>query len=60
MKHGHCPEGCEHPQPITADGNPRSPPGAITGRQYCGRCWVKFDELVEMEPCTPETCPGET
>ena len=44
--HAHCPDGCEHPQPLlTAD-----------GRLLCGRCLFKYGEEVEMVPCVPETC----
>jgi hypothetical protein len=47
--HYHCPYECEHPQPLrTAD-----------GRYLCGRCWVLDDEQVDMQLCTPETCPNE-
>lgn len=56
MSHSHCPLGCDHPQPITADENPKLPPGAIPGREYCGRCWVQDSLLSEMVPCTMETC----
>ena len=42
--HGHCPHGCEHPEPF-----------GLGRLLYCGRCEA-YGELVEMEPCTPETC----
>ena len=45
--HGHCPDGCEHPQPVMLEGD----------RLVCGRCLFRFGERVEMAPCTPETCP---
>lgn len=35
------------------------PPGMRAGVEYCGRCWFRFGELVEMTPCTPETCEGK-
>jgi hypothetical protein len=38
--HAHCPDGCEHPQPFILD-----------GKLVCGRCAIKFGEVVEMEPC---------
>lgn len=56
MSHGHCPLGCDHPQPITASDNPKLPPGAIPGHEYCGRCWVRDGLLSEMVPCTPGIC----
>lgn len=43
--HGHCPRGCEHPQPIIVD-----------GILVCGRCAVKCNEIVAMVPCTPANC----
>jgi hypothetical protein len=43
--HSHCPRGCEHPQPFIRD-----------GKQYCGLCRFFHVRLVEMVPCTPETC----
>lgn len=45
--HAHCPNGCEHPQPFATS-------NGIT--LYCGRCWFKDDEWVEMVPCNPQTC----
>lgn len=30
--------------------------GTADDKEYCGRCWFKFGEAVEMIPCTPETC----
>lgn len=44
--HGHCPDGCEHPQAAPGD----------DGEMYCMRCWCVFGERVRMVPCTPETC----
>lgn len=44
--HAHCPRDCEHPQPLLLD----------DGRLVCGRCALLDTELVEMIPCTPETC----
>lgn len=44
--HAHCQWNCEHPQPfVLAD-----------GRLVCGRCAVVERELVEMIPCSPDTC----
>ena len=43
--HAHCPNECESPQPILAE-----------GKMYCGRCWFEDDAEVEMTPCNPETC----
>jgi hypothetical protein len=44
--HAHCPNECEHPQPFMLD----------DGRVVCGRCAILDQELVDMLPCTPETC----
>lgn len=46
IEHYHCPDECENPQPIHA----------LDGKHYCGRCWFKFGEIVEVVLCTPETC----
>lgn len=43
--HGHCPLGCEHPQPFVHQ-----------GRLICGRCFFKHGDITEMVPCTPDTC----
>lgn len=47
VSHLHCPSGlCQHPQPFVAD-----------GKLWCGRCWAKYGELVEMVACVPgENC----
>ena len=45
VTHGHCPDGCEHPQPF-----------ALDGILVCGRCYFIYNEIVEMVPCTPEYC----
>ena len=50
FEHGHCPHGCEHPQPFAGE----------DGTEYCGRCWFKGRVLTEMVPCTPETCTEVT
>lgn len=42
--HGHCPLGCEHPQPVTLK----------DGRFVCGRCLFVDDAITEMAPCHPE------
>lgn len=47
--HYHCPDECENPQPIHAE----------DGKHYCGRCWFKFNEIVEVILCTPATCPED-
>jgi len=55
MSHSHCPLGCNHPQPVTADENLQLRAGAILGHEYCSRCWVRYGLLSEMVPCTPIT-----
>ena len=49
MSHYHCPHDCEHPQPFIAS----------DGKRYCGRCWFRERELIEVFLCTPETCREE-
>lgn len=44
--HGHCPLGCEHPQPV----------GLADGRLVCGRCLFIDNVATEMVPCTPTNC----
>jgi hypothetical protein len=44
--HGHCPDHCEHPQPILL----------ATGQFVCGRCLIRFGEISEMIACTPDNC----
>jgi hypothetical protein len=44
--HAHCPDGCEKPMPILLD----------DGRMVCGRCLVRFGEVVEVVPCVPGVC----
>jgi hypothetical protein len=44
-QHGHCPLGCEHPQPFATD-----------GRLVCGRCAIVDGVFTDMIPCTPEVC----
>lgn len=62
VPHGHCPDGCEHPQPIS--GVPTKPLAELLyldpsrEHEFCGRCWVRFGELVPMAPCAPEICGG--
>lgn len=46
--HGHCPLGCEHPQPEDYAGN---------GYLICGRCYFYDKTITIIEPCVPETCP---
>ena len=52
VTHGHCPCGCEHPQPF-----------AHNDTLYCAACFYAgateqegVPMLCEMIPCTPETC----
>jgi hypothetical protein len=47
--HGHCPQGCEHPQPQLA----------IDGRMICGKHFYDDNEIVEIIPCNPATCVDE-
>lgn len=49
--HGHCPEGCEHPQPIAVIFK-----GETVVRLVCGRCLCKYEVLNEMVPCSPKDC----
>lgn len=44
--HGHCPDACEHPQPVALD----------DGRLVCGRCLFKYGEVCVMVACVPEVC----
>lgn len=46
--HGHCPDGCEHPQPISLD-----------TKLVCGRCWIVFSDVVEIVPCLGKDCVRE-
>ncbi len=58
--HQHCPDACEHPQPFTlAAEQPNPDHQKYAGKTFCGRCWCRFGEMVEMVACTPETCPGD-
>lgn len=43
--HYHCPYEHEHPQPFDEG-----------GKEYCGACWVRDNQMVEMVPCTPDVC----
>lgn len=45
--HGHCPNDCDHPQPFWND---------QVNALICGRCAFKFNEVMEMIPCTPINC----
>lgn len=49
MKHFHCPEDCENPQPIVQ----------VCGLRLCGRCWFIDDTITVMFLCTPEVCPEQ-
>jgi hypothetical protein len=44
--HGHCPDGCEHPQPVELE----------DGRLVCGRCLCLACEVRELLPCLPSLC----
>lgn len=46
VQHGHCPEGCENPQPYEHD-----------GELICGLCAAFSDRRSIMIPCHPEICP---
>jgi hypothetical protein len=48
--HHHCPAHGD---------DPKAQPFEHEGRLYCSWCSVHRHELVEMVPCTPETCPDE-
>lgn len=48
--HGHCPLGCEHPQPFAVVLN-----GETATRLVCGRCWVVDSLLSEMVPVSLPT-----
>lgn len=43
--HGHCPYGCEHPQPFMHK-----------NKLICGQCAVMCNEILEMIPCDPNDC----
>jgi hypothetical protein len=43
--HAHCPQNCEHPQPLLHD-----------GELLCGRCLILLGERSPMIPCTPAIC----
>lgn len=45
--HGHCPDECQHPQPRWHQGT-----------MVCGRCLVRFGEVVEVVPCNEDNCGG--
>lgn len=40
VNHAHCPDNCEHPQPIVVD-----------HKLICGRCWFKYNQITLMTPC---------
>jgi hypothetical protein len=48
--HGHCPLGCEHPQPGRYDGEELL---------LCGVCYFYDGTVSEIVPCTPADCPDE-
>jgi hypothetical protein len=61
VEHGHCPDGCEHPQPFRAslhvdDVWDLPTVFAEVEYEFCGRCWHRFGELVALVPCTSEIC----
>jgi hypothetical protein len=43
--HGHCPCGCEKPQPVMH-----------AGRLVCGCCLIVHGAVCDMIPCTPDVC----
>ncbi len=49
--HGHCPEGCEHPQPFAVVMSGETEP-----RLICGRCWIIERTVTEMVPCVEGVC----
>jgi hypothetical protein len=58
--HSHCPFGHDHPQPFAlADVQPDPAHQRYAGKTFCGACWHRDGEMVEMVLCTPETCPGD-
>jgi hypothetical protein len=48
--HGHCPLGCEKPQPASYDDGPSL---------ICGVCYYYDGTLSEIVPCTPADCPDD-
>jgi len=45
--HGHCPLGCEHPQPSTWAGD---------ARIICGCCYFTDGTVSLVVPCTVQLC----
>lgn len=45
--HGHCPLGCEHPQPSDY---------ADIGKLICGVCFFYDGTISVIVPCAPEDC----
>lgn len=58
VTHGHCPKGCEHPQPLVIGRLVSEPKAARNhvGAAICGRCWCKFGQVKFVIPCMPEIC----
>jgi hypothetical protein len=60
VDHGHCPDGCDHPQPFRAQLARADAefwyvdPSVVY--EFCGRCAVRFGELVALVPCAPPYC----
>lgn len=48
--HGHCPNGCEHPQPFFND---------HSLDLICGKCYHDLGNVVSMIPCNKEICDIE-
>lgn len=46
VSHGHCPQGCEHPQPAMTD----------DGRLICMRCLCVEGLLTLVVPCGAGVC----
>lgn len=46
VSHGHCPLGCEHPQPVMLD----------DARVVCGRCLIVDRTITPIVPCTQDVC----
>lgn len=56
--HYHCPNGCEHPQPIEVRVSECDPMIVKYGPKYyiCGRCFHVYNKEVVCLPCSPEIC----
>lgn len=59
LDHWHCPYGCDRPQKFKLELEPNANAielGMEEGVWYCGCCFFKYDDVVKMLLCTPETC----